>query len=108
MNLDQDRVPTRMDEALNLLDAALAKNEKEAWRSMTAARMFDLQAKIARTLRSDWSLLDPDTPLRIYFRDLGLDDPEEVSLLIIDAYWRKYNNEAIPIEDLVREYLEEL
>jgi hypothetical protein len=68
--------------------------------------MFDLQARIARTLRNDWSLLDADTPLRIYFRELGLDDPEEVSLLIIDAYWRKYNNEAIPVEDLVREYLE--
>jgi hypothetical protein len=106
MNLDQDRVPGSLEEALGLLDAALTKEEKEAWRSMTAARMFDLQARIARTLRNDWSLLDSDTPLRIYFRELGLDDPEEVSLLLIDAYWRKYNNESIPVEDLVREYLE--
>jgi hypothetical protein len=106
MNLDQDRVPASLDQALDLLDAALEKQEKEAWRSMTAARMFDLQFSIARTLRHDWSLLDPDAPLRIYFRELGLDDPEEVSLLLIDAYWRSYNNEAIPVEELVREYLE--
>lgn len=107
MNLDQDRVPTNLAEALSLLDAALNKAEKEAWHSMTAARMFELQAKIAQTLRHDWSLLDSSTPLRIYFRDLGLDDPEEVSLLLIDAYWRKYNKESITIEALVREYLEE-
>ena len=106
MNLDQDRVPSRLDEALTLLDSALTPQEKEAWRSMTAARMFDLQAKIARTLRNDWSLLEPETPLRVFFRELGLDDPEEVSLLLIDAYWRKYNNESIPVEELVREYLE--
>lgn len=107
MNLDQDRVPASLAEALELLGAALNEEEKTAWTSMTAARMFDLQAKIARSLRSDWSLLDPNTPLRIYFRELGLDDPKEVSLLLIDAYWRKHNKEAIPIEDLVREYLED-
>jgi hypothetical protein len=107
MNLDQDRVPASLEEALVLLGAALNEEEKTAWTSMTAARMFDLQAKIARSLRGDWSLLDPNTPLRIYFRELGLDDPKEVSLLLIDAYWRKHNNESIPVEDLVREYLEE-
>jgi hypothetical protein len=106
MNLDQDRVPVTLDEALSLLDAALTNHEKEAYRSMTAASMFDLQARIAQTLRHDWSLLDSSTPLRIYFRGLGLDDPEEVSLLLIDAYWRKYNNEAISPQELVREYLE--
>ena len=107
MNLDQDRVPASLDEALALLAAALSEEEKNAWTSMTAARMFDLQAKIARTLRSDWSLLDSNTPLRIYFRELGLDDPKEVSLLLIDAFWRKHNKESIPVEDLVREYLED-
>lgn len=107
MNLDQDRVPARLEEALILLDAALTQHEKDAWHSMTAAKMFDLQAQLARTLRTDWSLLDPDSPLRIYFRNLGLDDPEEVSLLLIDAYWRKHNNEPVPVEELVREYLKE-
>jgi hypothetical protein len=106
MTLDQDRVPISLDEALDLLNSALAPNEKAAWTSMTAARMFDLQARIARILRNDWSLDDANGPLRIYFRELGLDDPEEVSLLLIDAYWRKYNNQALPVEELVREYLE--
>ena len=107
MNLDQDRVPALLDDALILLDAALSQTEKDAWHSMTAAKMFDLQAQLARVLRNDWSLLDRDTPLRLYFRNLGLDDPEEISLLIIDAYWRKHNNETVRVEDLVREYLEE-
>ena len=107
MNLDQDRVPARLDDALILLDAALTQHEKDAWRSMTAAKMFDLQASLAQTLRRDWSLLDSNTPLRIYFRELGLDDAEEVSLLIIDAYWRMYNKEPVPVAELVREYLEE-
>ena len=107
MNLDQDRVPGSLDEALELLDRAMNEEEKNAWTSMTAARMFQLQAQFARILRNDWSLEDPDMPLRIFFRQLGLDDSEEVSLLIIDAYWRRHNNESIPVEELVREYLEE-
>ena len=107
MNLDQDRVPTTLEEALELLEGALTPEEKEAWTGMTAARMFDLQGRLAKVLRSDWSLLDPDTPLRNYFRQLGLDDAKEVSLLLVDAYWRRYNQEEISVEDLVKEYLEE-
>ena len=74
---------------------------------MSAAQMFKLQYELARILRADWSLDDANTPLRIFFRELGLDIPEEVSLLLIDAYWRKYNNEAKPIHELVSEYLED-
>ena len=108
MNLDQDRVPASPEEAIAILDGALTLHEKQAWSSMTAARMFDLQAVIARVLRNDWSIDDPDTPLRLYFAKLGLHDPKEISMLLIDAYWRQYNDEAIPVEDLVREYLEEM
>ena len=72
---------------------------------MTAARLFELQGKLAKTLRTDWSIDDSRTPLRVFFRELGLDDPEEVSLLLIDAYWRRRNNETIPVEALVDEYL---
>jgi hypothetical protein len=107
MNLDLDRVPTSLDQALELLDTALTDREKGAWINMTAAKMFDLQAHLAGILRHEWSLDDDNTPLRIFFRELGLDDAKETSLLLIDAYWRRYNNEAIPLQELVREYLEE-
>lgn len=106
MILNPDRVPATPDEAVEILDAALSDEEKNAWQSMTAAKMFELQGVIARTLRQDWSLDDDTTPLRIFFRELGLDDADEVSYLLIDAYWRRHNREAIPIEDLVTEYLE--
>lgn len=96
-----------LEEAIALLEAALTTEEKDAWTSMTAARMFDLQARIARQLRSDWSLTDPDMPIRIFFRHLGLDDAKEVSLLLIDAYWRRRNQQEISVEDMVKEYLEE-
>jgi hypothetical protein len=36
-----------------------------------------------------------------------LDDAEEVSLLLLNASWRRHNNEVITVENLVREYLEE-
>ena len=107
MNLDLDRVPATLDQAVELLDAALTEREKGAWTNMTAAKMFDLQAHLARILRQEWSLDDDSTPLRIYFRELGLDDAKETALLLIDAYWRRYNKEAIPVQELVREYLEE-
>jgi hypothetical protein len=70
---------------------------------MTAAQIFDLQSTLAQTLRNDWSLLEHDTPLRVSVRELGLDDPAEVSLLIIDAFWRKHNNEPVPLKELVRD-----
>ena len=106
MNLDQDRVPANLDEAITLLESALTDLEKGAWTNMVAARMFQLQERIARALRKDWSIDDANTPLRVYFRNLGLDDPEEVSMLLIDAYWRKFNKKSLPVEELVREYLE--
>ena len=107
MNLDLDRVPASLDQAVELLNTALSDREKGAWTNMTAAKMFELQAHLARILQLEWSLDDENTPLRIYFRELGLDDAKETSLLLIDAYWRRYNNEAISVQELVREYLEE-
>ena len=107
MNLNQDRVPTTFEEALALLESALTPVEKGAWTNMTAALMFDLQEDIANQLRDDWSLDDAGTPLRIGFRTLGLDDAREVSLLLIDAYWRQYNEQSIPLPKLVEEYLED-
>jgi hypothetical protein len=107
MQLDQDRVPISFDEALSVLDAGLTQEEKEAWSSMTAARLFELQSTLARTLMNDWSLEDSSTPLRLFFRELGLDDPEEVSLLLIDASWRSHHKESISLHDLVCEYLDE-
>jgi len=107
MNLDQDRVPASVEEALRLLGSGLTKREREAWTGMTAAQMFKLQYELARTLRWEWSLDDANTPLRLFFRELGLDYAEEVSLLLIDAYWRMHNNEPKPIHELVAEYLED-
>src|SRR5437870_5514468 len=107
MKLDQDRVPISLEQALALLDSALTEREKGAWTNMTAAHMFDMQDELASELRSDWSLDDANTPLRIAFRKLGLDDAKELSMLLLDAYWRRYNNESVPVQELVREYLED-
>jgi hypothetical protein len=107
MRLDQDQVPASFDEALALLSSALTKAEKEAWTAITAAKLFELQAKLAKVLRQDWSIDEPGTPLRLFFRELGLDDPEQISLLLLDAFWRAHNHEAIPVHQLVEEYLEE-
>jgi hypothetical protein len=107
MKLDLDRVPTSFEEALRLLDSALTEQEKTAWTSMTAAKMFDLQARLAKVLKHEWSLDDETTPLPAYFCDLGLDDSDEVSLLLLDAYWRQYNKEAFTVKELVNEYLED-
>ena len=60
-----------------------------------------------RPASPDWSLDDENSPLRITFRKLGLDDAKELSLLLIDAFWRRYNNEAVPVQELVQEYLED-
>jgi hypothetical protein len=107
MNLDQDRVPVTFEDALRLLDLGMTDHEKGAWTNMTAMKMFDLQDDLTAQIRHDWSLDDDQSPLRIFFRNLGLDDAREVSGLLIDAFWRRYNNESLPVEDLVREYLEE-
>lgn len=107
MNLDQDQVPSTFEDALRLIDAAMSEHEKGAWTNMTAAMMFDLQDELSAQLREEWSLDEDKTPLRIFFRGLGLDDAREVSNLLIDAYWRSYNHELIPVAELVREYLED-
>lgn len=107
MLLDQDRVPASFDEALVLLDGALTPNEKAAYNALTAAQMFALQDDLARTLKNDWSLDESTTPLRLFFRDLGLNAPHEIALLLVDAYWRIHNRESISVAELAAEYQEE-
>ena len=39
-----------------------------------------------------------------YFSNLGLDDPDELGLLLIDVYWRRYNQEPFAAEAMANEY----
>ena len=50
MNLDLDRVPATLDQAVELLDAALTEREKGAWTNMTAAKMFDIYVQASQEL----------------------------------------------------------
>jgi hypothetical protein len=106
MLLDQDRVPASFDEAMNLLNLAFTDEERNACSRMSATRMFALQARLAAKLRDEWSLEDSNTPLCIFFRELGLEDADDISLLLIDAFWRLHNKQSIAVHDLVEEYLE--
>ena len=80
MNLNQDRVPINLEEALTLLKEALTNAEKAETKKTFATQ---LHFSLGMYLRNEWSLWDKDSILMRWFKkNYGIDHPDDVSGLI--------------------------
>jgi adenosylmethionine-8-amino-7-oxononanoate aminotransferase len=85
MKIDHDRVPTSLEDAVELLWSGIPPDERSAW-----ARDPDLPNKLhhdlGRWIRNNWSLWDPETHLAQRFRqDLKIGHPDDISGMILEV-----------------------
>lgn len=85
MNLDLDRVPSTLGEAVDILEAGLEPAEREEIR---AGRLEAISAHhtIGRWMRNAWSLWDGNTPLCRWFSEaFELGHPDDISGIVLEA-----------------------
>ena len=83
MNLNQDRVPINLEEALTLLKEALTPQEKEEVKNMLSTQ---LHFSLGMHLRNEWSLWDDKSILVTWFKQTyGVDHADDVSGIIMEC-----------------------
>lgn len=98
--VQQAAAPSNLTESLAALDQradALVKNKLQ---SITEKEVSRLHSDVGRWIRNTW-LRDQNSPLRLYFEELGVYSYDEMSHVLLKAYWRELNNQPIDLESLI-------
>jgi hypothetical protein len=94
--------PTNLEECLQALDRQVDSATKTQIRSLTEPDVIRLHDNLGRWIRNNW-LGDHESLLYRYFRELELTSKDEMSYLVLRAFWRKLNDRRIDLEGLVEE-----
>lgn len=91
MNLDLDKVPTTLDEAVEMLYASLEEEDKNFIKNESPD---SIHHGAGRWLRNNWSLWQRETPLVQWFiKNLGIGHADDLSGTIHAALWAKVKGE---------------
>lgn len=107
MNLDEDKVPSTLDEAVEMIVAALQPDELEYIRQSPEQKVMGLAHHgVGRYIRNGWSLWEKDTPLSLWFAQQGITHGDDKSGIIITSVIRHIRGEPRDLEGQVRRYQE--
>lgn len=94
-------IPTNLDEALEILDNE--ENRKFAMEHQENDFLCELHFDIGMKLRNDWELWHGSS-LAKWFNEKGIYHADDMSSIILLAYYRKVNNKDIMLDKQIKEY----
>lgn len=98
---DKVPIPKNLDEALEMLDNE--ENRKFAKEHQENDFLCELHFSIGMKLRNDWELWHGST-LAKWFNEKGIYHADDMSSIILLAYYRKVNGEDIKLDKQIKEY----
>jgi len=91
VNLNQDKVPIDLEEALVLLKEALNPNDILELKKLTARQMH---LEVGGTIRNDWSLWETGNILNVWFKQAyNTDHADDISAIILECLLNDLNGE---------------
>lgn len=106
MNLDQDRVPTNLDEAVELLIESLTPSEIKAIKDPKFCNQ-GFHFTLGMGLRNQWSMWHKDTILvQWFYKTYGIDHADDISSIILDCCFRDIRGETRRDKKLAKHYIE--
>ena len=86
--IDPDRVPTTLDEALEMLERRMSNEDREFLENSDKKPTAQMHHKFGMSLRNDWSLWEKDMPLVKWFNERGISHADDMSAIILTSIWR--------------------
>lgn len=106
MNLNQDKVPINLEEAVTILKEGLTA-EDTAEIKKPKFNAAQVHFSVGRMLRNEWTLWDKETILVKWFeRNYGLTHADDVSGLILDCLVRDIRGEPRQDKELANKFIE--
>jgi hypothetical protein len=98
-----DLIPKTLDEALNLLEKLLTKEDLE--KIIKSKNLAEYHHCLGRSIRNNWKLWY-SSDLAIFFNKLGIVHADDMSGIILDSLQRKMKNLPIDLDGQIRYYVE--
>ena len=96
-------IPTDLDDTFVELKKMLSPAMLHDFRIGPEKEMLNHHDGLGRWIRNNWMLWQ-GSRLSKHFNDLGIDHPEDMSVIILDSFWRHLNDRPIDVAGQVAYY----
>jgi len=96
-------IPKNLEECFVELEKILSKNDFDYIKNLSKQDVIILHHTLGRKIRNDWNLWHGG-PLKEYFKLLGLEHADDISMLIINCFWNHLHNQPLEISEQIHEY----
>lgn len=102
MPFDADKVPSNLDQAVEMMLAAIPEEDRERLKSVDPV---EFHHSSGRWFRNNWSLWDKETVLVQWFiRELKIGHADDISGTLMSAVWAKLRGEPFDAVEHVKKY----
>lgn len=106
MNLNQDKVPVNLEDALTILKEGLSPEDISELKEPHFSPA-QLHHSVGMMLRNEWSLWESDTILVKWFKEkYGIEHADDISGIILDCLWKDTNESPRRDEELAKKYIQ--
>lgn len=99
-------IPKNLDECFTELEVMLGRMAIEDIKSEKESDIYVFHRGLSTSIKNSWKLWEPNSPLTQYFNQLGVYHADDMSDIIIAAFWRYLNDKPINLEEMVNHYRE--
>jgi len=101
--LTADSTPRTLDECFIVLAKTVPADTLERMRAMPEDDMIEFHHGLGTWMRNNWGLWSRG-PLHAYFRQMGLEHPDDMSSVILTSFWRYLHDKPLEVEAQVRRH----
>ncbi|MCK9573144.1 MAG: hypothetical protein M0R20_01920 [Candidatus Omnitrophica bacterium] len=96
-------IPKNLDDCFKELEKMLTPELIKEMETGTEADMGKYHRGLGMWIRNNWGLWS-GSRLEVYFNNLRVHHPDDMSGIILDSFWRKLNNKPIKLEKQIKRY----
>ena len=96
-------IPKNLGQCIFKLNEELPENLIDKMRNDPEEDMVRYHMGLGRTIRNDWGLWSGG-PLAVWFRNIGVDHPDDMSSIILTSFHRDLNGKPLDVEGQVEHF----
>lgn len=96
-------LPVNLEECFTALEKTLTPEQKQQFVLSAEDDLIEYHFTIGLFIRNNW-LHGDSSQLREYFKELGIEHPDDMSAIVLTSYWRHLHNQPLLVDEQVAGY----